>query len=115
MILEPLSHRQIGMDRQPQLAQVICRADPRKHEKLRRVDRAKRQDDPLPGLHPTLPAAATVFDPRRPSTLQHKARDMGAGQHRQIASLAGRLQILRRRVRPAPAPHRILQARHSFG
>ena len=69
-------------------------ADARKHQELRRVESAGRQDD-LSGKRPVCAAFRAVLDARRATALEQHAADQTVLDDAQIAARADRMQVSR--------------------
>jgi hypothetical protein len=69
---------------------MLARADARQHQDLRCIEHARRQDDLTPCCDRAVPVAITDFDSRGTAVLDHDARDVRAGDDREVVARAPR-------------------------
>src|SRR6185437_4020406 len=90
-------------DRDTDRVQTVRRADSGKLEKLRRADRACRQDDFAPRPRVAALTVLAVAHPYGPAALEQDALDMRASDEAQVRPLENRLQERCRRAPASPA------------
>jgi hypothetical protein len=98
MVDQVLADRQIGPDLDPELAQLLGRADPGEEEQLRRVEDTRAHDH----LAPSRYLAAGCLDPRRaPFLVQQDAKRLYARPDLEILREPGERMQVRDGARPS--------------
>ncbi len=85
--------RPVGHNRDAHLAQVLGRADPREHQKVRGIVGAAANDHLAPGLDDAALLAALIVDADRAAVLDDDAVDEGLGPQLQVRPVERRAQI----------------------
>ena len=102
-------------DRHADLLEMRRVADPRELQQMRRVDRARAQQDLALGLGPLGAAAPGQLDRDRPFPLEHDPPHHRLGDELKVGAVQHRLQIGARRARAGAAAAGLLAPADAIG